>query len=76
MANNSPFSTKQRVLTDNETRLSLNRWIESLYFHISNEQRFCRYIDDLNTWGGAEVPNRGFLDDQVDPPSGEKNDCK
>ena len=70
--NNSPFSTKQKVLTDNETRQSLNRWIESLYFHISNEPRFCRFIDDLKEWQGSNVVNRGFVNDINDPPTGLK----
>ena len=72
MATNSPFSTKQRVLSDNETRLSLNRWIDSLYFHISNETKFMRFIEDLSEWSGSEVLNRGFVNDEVDPPTGEK----
>ena len=71
-SNNSPFSTKQKVLTDNETRQSLNNWIESLYFHISNEPKFCRFIDDLKEWSGSNVVNRGFVNDENDPPTGLK----
>ena len=72
MATNSPFSTKQRILTDNETRLSLSRWIESLYFHISNETKYMRFIDDLSEWEGSDVIYRGFENDEDDPPTGEK----
>lgn len=59
----SAFSTKQRTLTDNETRISLNGWVETLYFHISNEPKFARFLTDLKTWGLPNVEDRGFTSD-------------
>ena len=51
MAESGPFSTRQRILHEGETELSLNNWIESLLFHIANEPKFQRYNEDLDAWG-------------------------
>ena len=63
----SAFSTKQRVLTETETRGSLEAWCEQLIYHIANENKFERYIDDLKSWKSSATPNRGFTAD----PQGE-----
>ena len=62
----SAFSTKQRVLTEQETRGSLEAWCEQLLYHISNENKFERYLDDLKTWKANSTPNRGFTADTVE----------
>ena len=59
----SPFVTRQKVLGDNETRVSFNTWQESLLFHINNEPKFARFISDENQWEPASTENRGFVDD-------------
>ena len=66
MAESGAFSTRQRVLHEGETELSLNNWIESLLFHISNEPKFSRFLEDLDTWGAATENNRGFIADVVE----------
>ena len=64
----SAFSTKQRVLTEQESRGSLEAWCEQLIYHISNEDKFERYLDDLKTWNSTTsgTPNRGFVADTQD----------
>ena len=62
----SAFSTKQRVLTEQETRGSLEAWCEQLMYHISNEDKFERYLLDLNKWKSTATANRGFTADAVE----------
>ena len=64
MAESGPFSTRQRILHEGETELSLNNWIESLLFHIANEPKFQRYNEDLDAWGAVTENNRGFIADE------------
>ena len=63
MAESGAFSTRQRVLHAGETELSLNNWIESLLFQISNEPKFSRFIEDLDAWGADTENNGGFIAD-------------
>ena len=54
---------KQKILTESESRTTLNAWVESLQFLISNDPRFSRFIDDLKTWKPSSVEYRGFTSD-------------
>ena len=65
MADNN-LGTRPRILHENETRNSLSGWYDSLLFHLSTENRFSRFLDDLSQWGPPSVPNRGFLDDPTE----------
>lgn len=62
----SAFSTKQRILTEHESRGSLEAWCEQLLYHISNEDKFERYLEDLKTWCSVAsgIPHRGFITDE------------
>ena len=63
----SAFVSKQRVLQEHgENRVSYSTWEESLYFHISNEPKFARFLSDLKTWQATSVANRGFTDDAAE----------
>ena len=62
----SPFCTKQQTLSENESRLSLTAWMETLTFHISNDTKFARFNDDLSEWGQSSEPHRGFTSDETD----------
>ena len=64
----SAFCTKQRILTEQESRGSLEAWCEQLIYHISNEDRFERYVEDLKTWSSVAsgTPHRGFTADTQD----------
>lgn len=62
----SAFVSKQRILNETESRVSFNTWCESLMFHIAQDAKFSRFIDDLKTWESPTVVNRGFHSDETD----------
>ena len=66
-------STKQRILNEQDKRGSLEAWCESLIFHISNDNRFERYLTDLKNWQpvSSGIDHRGFTSD-ADEVNGSK----
>ena len=58
------FSTKQRILTKQESRGFLKALCEQLTY-ISNEDKFDHYLEDLKTWSSVAsgTPHRGFTAD-------------
>ena len=63
MATSSPFVSKQKVLQESENRVSYSSWEETLCYHISNEPKFSRFLNDLSNWEPTSTDHRGFTDD-------------